>query len=180
MTPTAPHYLLYAESLPVQTVDRRAASGWRFILQAAEGSHRIEAADTEPHLFGERLELLALVRGLEALDQPSRVTVITSSRYVRLGLAYGLEEWRANAWRWEWHGQWVPVKNCDLWQRIDRTLQFHQLECRTWRADVAHAALPHTAQGRPALGPPPDPPRRDGLRRLLAPWRRSPRLAAAT
>ena len=98
-----------------------------------------EAGGIEPDVRGERLELLCVVRGLEALDQPSRVTLITSSTYVREGIRYGLQQWRANGWRWESFGKMVPVKNQDLWQRVDAALQFHRLECQVWRFDVAHA-----------------------------------------
>jgi ribonuclease HI len=84
---------------------------------------------------------LAVVRGLEALAQPSRVTLVTHSRYVNRGLTYGLAEWRANGWQWEHFGQMVPVKNRDLWQRVDRALLFHQLDCRRWRFDLPHTAV---------------------------------------
>jgi hypothetical protein len=98
----------------------------------------LEAEDSEPEIHGERLELLAVVRGLEALDQPSRVTLMTSSRYVNRGLTYGLEEWRRNDWTWESFGEMVPVKNQDLWQRLDQALRFHRLEVRPIRVDGPH------------------------------------------
>ena len=126
-----PHFLLFSES------DRKHSQGqWRFVLQSLDGSKQFEAEDVEPEARGERLELLAVVRGLEALPGPSRVTLVTPSRYVNRGLSYGLEEWRANDWQWEHFGQMVPVKNRDLWQRIDRALQYHDLHCRTWRFDL--------------------------------------------
>jgi ribonuclease HI len=135
----APHYLLFSESC------RDDEQGqWRFVLQSIDGSQQLEAADAEPDVHGERLELLAVVRGLEALEQPSRVTLVTPSKYVNRGLSYGLQEWRANDWQWEHFGEMVPVKNRDLWQRIDRALGFHELECRTWRFD-----LPHTGDSSP-------------------------------
>ena len=103
-----------------------------------------------PNAQGERLELLAVVRGLEALEQPSRVTLVTPSKYVNRGLTYGLAEWRANDWQWEHFGEMVPVKNRDLWQRVDRALAYHQLECRTWRFDLPHAAPDSSAHGHAA------------------------------
>ncbi len=90
MKAAAPHYLLFSESC------RKDARGqWRFVLQPVEGGDQFEAADAEPEARGERLELLAVVRGLEALEQPSRVTLVTPSKYVQRGLTYGLAEWRA-------------------------------------------------------------------------------------
>jgi ribonuclease HI len=146
MRAAAPHYLLFSESR------RDDCQGqWRFVLQSVDGGEQFEAADLEPDVQGERLELLAVVRGLEALEQPSRVTLVTPSKYVNRGLTYGLEEWRANDWQWEHFGEMVPVKNRDLWQRVDRALGFHQLDCRTWRFDLphhAHDAAPSNAAGR--------------------------------
>jgi ribonuclease HI len=128
-----PHFWLLSEP------DRqRPRDGWRFILRCSDGSRALEACDSEPGIRGERLELLAVVRGLEALDQPSRVTLITPSHYVKQGLAYGLPEWRENGWSWERFGQMAPVKHRDLWQRLDRALRYHQVDCRTIRIDPAH------------------------------------------
>jgi ribonuclease HI len=136
MSAPTPHYLLFSASAPGE------ASGtpgdWRFVLEAIDGSAKIEIADSEPDVRGERLELLAVVRGLEAIEQPSRVTLVTPSRYVSRGISYGLNDWRENGWQWERHGAMVPVKNHDLWQRIDRALEFHRVECRQWRLDSAH------------------------------------------
>jgi len=127
-----PHFLLFSES------SRKQRQGqWRFLLQAVDGTEQLEAADAEPDVQGERLELLAVVRGLEALDQPSRVTLVTPSKYVHRGLLYGLEEWRTNGWSWEHFGQMVPVKNRDLWQRLDHAMNVHELEFQPWRWDAA-------------------------------------------
>ena len=134
---TIPHYLLFSQ------VDRLDGTGrWRFVLRTADGAERFEAADAEPGLSGERLELLTTVRALESLDQPSRVTLVDCGDSVWKGVQYGLPEWRANGWRWEFFGQMVPVKNLDLWQRLDRALAFHDVECRKRRFDMPHASGP--------------------------------------
>lgn len=96
------------------------------------------ADDIDPVARGDRLELLTVVRGLEALEQPSRVTLWTPSTYVREGIRHGLREWRENGWLWEYFGRMVPVKNDDLWKRLDRAMEFHQVDCRTWRIDPSH------------------------------------------
>jgi len=132
----APHFLLFSEAR-----GKNRQGQWRFVLQAADGSATFEAADAEPGTTGERLELLAVVRGLEALDQPSRVTLFTPSKYVNRGIAHGLDDWRTNGWTWERFGQVVPVKNQDLWQRLDRALAVHRIEFRGWRFDKAHAQV---------------------------------------
>lgn len=147
MIPSTPHFRLFSESNAEDQPGR-----WRFRLQSkrhgdsfsdeSSEAETFEAGGTEPDVRGERLELLCVVRGLEALDQPSRVTLITESAYVREGIRYGLEQWRANGWRWESFGRMVPLKNQDLWQRVDAAMQFHQLECQMWRFDEPHEDVP--------------------------------------
>jgi ribonuclease HI len=132
-----PHYVLLSEATAVEGTGR-----WRFVLRSADGSEQFEVADVEPGVKGERLDLLTVVRALESLDQPSRVTLIASSRYVRQGVQYGLSQWRSNGWQWESFGQLVPVKNGDLWQRMDRALRFHQVECSRRRFDPPHRSPP--------------------------------------
>jgi ribonuclease HI len=155
----APHYLLFSQ------VDRAEGTGqWRFVLRPTTGGDPFEAADREPGIQGERLDLLCVVRALESLDQPSRVTLMDCSDYVWKGVQYGLPEWRSNGWRWEFFGQMVPVKNGDLWQRLDQALQFHCVECKRRRFDPAH---------RPMAGPArPVPGQRTecGLREKLSGW----------
>jgi ribonuclease HI len=134
MNAQAPRYLLFS-----QLEDETKPGHWRFVLRAADGSHRLEASDVEPEVRGERLELLTVARGLEALDRPARVTLVTSSAYVSEGIRRSLSEWRKNGWRWERFGLMVPVKNLDLWQRIDRAMRYHEVDCRTYRFDPPHS-----------------------------------------
>ena len=122
-----PHYLLFSEASC--SLESRS---WRFVLQNVESRRRMVISDVEEAICGERLELLAVVRGLEALSGPARVTLVTKSRYVSRGLRFGMAEWRANDWQWECFGRTVPVKDHDLWQRVDRALLFHQVDCQAW------------------------------------------------
>ena len=137
MSIRAPHFLLMAESNSEEDQNE-----WRFVLASSDGEQKLVASDTEEAIQGERLELLSVVRGLEALEQPSEVTLLTDSRYVSQGISHGLSEWRSNDWCWERFGEFAPVKNRDLWQRIDRALRYHRVDCRTWRFD-----FPHTPAG---------------------------------
>ncbi len=125
MQAASPHFLLFTEA----SVSAGANPRWRFVLQPIGGDKFLAADDVEPGTSDNRLELLAVVRGLEALDEPSRVTLLTASRYVNRGIRRGLSQWRDRKWRWERFGQLVPIRNQDLWQRVDRAMQFHQLEC---------------------------------------------------
>ena len=98
-----PHYLLFTES----SASADANPQWRFVLQSIGGDKFLAADDVEPGTPENRLELLAVVRGLEALDEPSRVTLLTASRYVNRGIRRGLSQWRERKWRWERFGQLV-------------------------------------------------------------------------
>ncbi len=143
MQAPAPHFVLYTESSRCGGISPR----WKFVLQSIDGDERLMAADSESDSRPSRLELLAVVRGLEAIDRPSRVTLLTRSRYVSRGIRRQLSHWRELGWRWERFGQLVPIRDHDLWQRVDRALMFHQVECCAWHVDdrasqVQHASSP--------------------------------------
>jgi hypothetical protein len=65
------------------------------------------------------------------------VTLVSASRNVQAGLRFGLAHWRASDWQWERYGQLTAVKNADLWQRLDRLLDIHHVECRATRGKAA-------------------------------------------
>ncbi len=133
MNRTAPHYLLFTEA---KYVSQPSPGGrWRFVLEQIGTATRFEEADTESGIRGERLQLLSVVRGLEALEQESHVTLITSSKYVGRGIRRGIAQWRKNNWQWEKFGALTLIKNHDLWQRIDRAMAIHQINCRIWQFD---------------------------------------------
>ncbi len=131
MNQTAPHYLLLCESNSVLTESGRNGR-WSFVLEQLGGSGRVEVAELEPGVVGERLQLLAVVRGLEALEQASNVTLVTSSSYVGRGIRRSLVTWRENGFQWERFGHMTPIKNQDLWKRVSRAMEFHKVECRIW------------------------------------------------
>jgi ribonuclease HI len=133
MSVPPPHYLLFSQAHPGPGAS--AGGRWHFVLQSLAGETELEAADREP-APADRLELLAVVRGLEALEQPSRVTLVTPSTYVCHGLRFGVQEWRENGFQWERFGELKPIKNSDLWKRLDQALQIHQVDCRSWRLET--------------------------------------------
>ena len=154
-----PHFLLFstarseeaaARSSPSRRGRRELGRGrWGFVLESVDGSERLEVAESESDVCGQRLELLSVIRGLEALDQPSRVTLVTNSDHVCRGLRFGIQQWRENGWQWEFFGRMVPVRNADLWQRLDRAVRIHDVRCRTWRWDVAEKPAPLHGPPRP-------------------------------
>lgn len=136
MLADCPHYLLSTESV-------RSDDGilrWRFSLHSREAGQHLTASDTENETRPSRLELLAVVRGLEAIDGPAHVTLISRSRYVVRGLRRQLQQWREHQWQYERFGKLVPIRDQDLWRRVDRALEFHHVECRVWRGGDETAA----------------------------------------
>jgi ribonuclease HI len=138
-----PHYLLFVETAVENNPGR-----WQFMLKQANGPAQFKVVDVEPDICGERLDLLAIIRALESLDQPSRVTLSSCSTYVRQGMKYGISEWRENKWQWEFFGYMVPVKHADLWQRLDHLLHVHSVECRRLRVEGPHRTLAGPSRNR--------------------------------
>lgn len=113
--------------------------GWGALLIARDGDTVLKerelkggAADTTNN----RMELLAAIEALEALDRPSRLTLITDSAYVKNGITSWLAGWKAKNWRTA--GK-KPVKNVDLWQRLDEAAARHDV---TWEWVKGHAGHP--------------------------------------
>ena len=158
MSVPPPHFLLFSESRSTQEPTASKYSShlgrWRFVLESVDGKKKLEAADEEGESDPERLELLAVVRGLEALDQPSQVTLVTRRPSISRGFRFGLANWRESDWQWECYGRMTDVKDADLWQRVDRALEYHDVKCRTWRFDPPEAKSgPVRSRGhRPAVG----------------------------
>ncbi len=135
-----PHFLLFCDASVSSCArsDTDPVGGrWHFVLERIDAAERLEAADGERGQPRERLALLAVVRGLEAIEQPSQVTLVTTSRYVARGLRYGLAEWRETGYIWEHFGVQKPIRNADLWQRIDGAMQFHEVACRLLESSMA-------------------------------------------
>lgn len=159
MVVAQPHYLLFCDTHVEGSSDgtgnsrsrteqhhtstRSVSSGrWHFVLEQLDGSVRFEATDAEREANRERLALMSVVRGLEALEQPSKVTLVTTSRYVSRGLRYGLNTWRESDYRWERFGVQMPIRNADLWQRVDGALKFHGVTCRLIQSGLPQRSLP--------------------------------------
>lgn len=109
--------------------------GWAAILRW-EGGARRELAGGEPLTTNNRMEMLAAIGALEALEGKERVRLYTDSQYLRLGITEWLRSWKARGWR---TADNKPVKNQDLWERLDRARGPHQVE---WRWLKGHAGDP--------------------------------------
>jgi len=96
--------------------------------------------DAEKELFGgehdttnNRMELMAVIKGLEALSRASSVTVTTDSKYVKNGITEWIHNWKRNGWK---TAAKKPVKNEDLWRELDDMVAKHQV---TWQWVKGHA-----------------------------------------
>ena len=100
---------------------------WQFAIETAEGQPVLEADDREPGDLN-RLTLLAAVRGLESIDGPSSVTLLSHNRYLIRSLTDSLPRWRRSDFVWDHFGRRVEVQHADLWRRIDHTLGIHEVQ----------------------------------------------------
>lgn len=101
--------------------------GWAFILRHPASEKELEKSGGEADTTNNRMELTAVVRGLETLKKPSHVKLMTDSVYVGKGLMEWMPKWKANGWRRREGTQWKEVKNEDLWRKLDALIQRHKL-----------------------------------------------------
>ncbi|MEU6646961.1 ribonuclease HI [Saccharomonospora sp. NPDC046836] len=109
--------------------------GWGAVLRY--GRHEKEIYGSEPGTTtNNRMELMAPIRALESLTRPSVVHLYTDSSYVRNGVTSWLARWKRNGWRTQGR---EPVKNADLWQRLDTARDGHEVQ---WHWIKGHAGHP--------------------------------------
>ena len=110
--------------------------GWGALLLAREGDQVVKERELmggEPMTTNNRMELLAAINALESLDRPSAITVVTDSAYVKGGITEWLANWKRRGWRTASN---EPVKNDDLWRRLEAAAAPHKV---TWRWIKGHA-----------------------------------------
>ena len=113
--------------------------GWGALLIARDGDKVVKTRDLcggEPDTTNNRMELLAAINALEALERASALTVITDSSYVKNGVTTWIHGWKRNGWR---TASKKPVKNVDLWQRLETATARHEV---TWEWVKGHAGHP--------------------------------------
>ena len=107
--------------------------GWGALLRY--GEHERELCGGEPQTTNNRMELMAVIAALETLKRPSRVRLTTDSQYVKRGVTEWMARWRRNGWR---TAERKPVKNRELWERLDRALGEHQVDWHWVRGHSGH------------------------------------------
>ena len=108
--------------------------GWGAILRM--GDHEKELCGSEPGSTNNRMEMMAAIAALEALKRPCKVILTTDSTYVRDGITKWIHGWKKNGWR---TAAKKPVKNAELWQRLDAAAKRHEID---WRWVKGHAGHP--------------------------------------
>lgn len=107
--------------------------GWGAILRYK--GHEKELYGGESETTNNRMELMAAIKALESLTRPCRVRLTTDSQYVMKGITEWMASWKKRGWKTS--GK-KPVKNVDLWQRLDKALEPHQVEWEWVRGHTGH------------------------------------------
>ncbi|GAB4187883.1 MAG: ribonuclease HI [Wenzhouxiangellaceae bacterium] len=122
--------------------------GWGALLRC-NGSER-ELSGGEAETTNNRMELLAAIMALEALKRPCQVDLYTDSQYVRQGITEWIARWKTNGWR---TAARKPVKNADLWQRLESATEGHRLNWHWVRGHSGHPENERVDQlARTAIG----------------------------
>ncbi len=98
--------------------------GWAYILRDRDSGREVEASGGEARTTNNRMELMAVIRGLERLEQASVVHLHSDSQYVLGGLRDWMAGWKRRGWKTAAN---KPVKNQDLWMRLDELMGTHEL-----------------------------------------------------
>lgn len=107
--------------------------GWGAILRA-KGMEK-ELSGSEKQTTNNRMEMMAVIAALEALKRPCRVTITTDSQYVMKGMTEWLPGWKAKNWK---TAAKKPVKNAELWQRLDKAIAPHEVKWQWVRGHNGH------------------------------------------
>jgi ribonuclease HI len=108
--------------------------GWGALL--SYGEHEKELSGAETLTTNNRMELTAVIRALEALKRPTELRIFTDSEYVRRGITEWVKNWKARGWK---TADRKPVKNQDLWERLDELVAPHKID---WRWVKGHSGIP--------------------------------------
>ncbi len=108
--------------------------GWGAVLQAG-GGHEKELWGGEANTTNNRMELMAAIMALEALKRPCKVELHTDSKYVMQGITEWMRGWKARGWL---TADKKPVKNADLWQRLDAARLRHDVKWRWLKGHAGH------------------------------------------
>ena len=107
--------------------------GWAALLRSQGIEKMLSGA--EPETTNNQMELMAAIQGLEALKRTSLVALTTDSQYVRQGITQWIHGWKRNGWK---TSQKQPVKNKELWQRLDAAVESHDVQWHWVKGHSGH------------------------------------------
>ncbi len=113
--------------------------GWGVLLLAREGATVVKERTLqggEQLTTNNRMELLAAISALETLARPSELTVVTDSAYVKNGVTEWIHGWKRKGWK---TASGAPVKNVDLWQRLEEAQKRHKVKWAWIKGHAGHA-----------------------------------------
>ncbi len=113
--------------------------GWGVLMIAREGGAVVrerELSGGEAQTTNNRMELMAAISALEALTKPVEITIVTDSAYVKNGVTEWIHAWKRNGWK---TAARAPVKNVELWQRLDAAQARHKVIWRWIKGHAGHA-----------------------------------------
>ena len=102
--------------------------GWAFVMRHIPSGKEREHSGYDNDTTNNRMELMAVIEGLAALKRTCQVEVFTDSVYVGKGLTEWMPKWKTNNWKRREKGSWKPVKNEDLWRRLDELVSRHTIK----------------------------------------------------
>jgi len=108
--------------------------GWAAILR--HGSNKRELSGSDPETTNNRMEMTAVLEGLSALQEPCRITIEIDSEYVKKGITEWMAAWKRRGWK---TAAKQPVKNQDLWRKLDEAVAAHNIEWRWVKGHADHA-----------------------------------------
>ncbi len=113
--------------------------GWGVLLEAKHDGRVVKERELkggEAATTNNRMELMAAIMALEVLDRPAAITVVTDSAYVKNGVTGWIHGWKKNGWK---TAAKKPVKNAELWQRLDAAQARHQVDWKWIKGHAGHA-----------------------------------------
>ena len=113
--------------------------GWGVLMRAMDGETVVkqrELSGGEAATTNNRMELMAAISALETLSRPSQIVIVTDSAYVKNGVTQWIHGWKRNGWK---TADRKPVKNVELWQRLDEAQKTHKVEWRWIKGHAGHA-----------------------------------------
>lgn len=103
------------------------AGGWAYLIKCNGRESRYSGGESET--TNNRMELTAVIKGLESLQRPCEITLFSDSKYVLDGIRFWLPNWKKKGWQ---KSDKKPVKNQDLWMRIDELKRYHNKMLCIW------------------------------------------------